>query len=230
MSDDYTPSDIEIRNAFEARDAYARDLYGELTPRWVILFDRWLAEHDRQVAAEERERIAVEMKECIASGDIAEVAAYVPGEVGRGEAIARRDSLYEEPESFVRDLPPTSEQASPGPVAGGLPGLTDVEAEAFMAAIDKSEPTEEAKPQAMSDDYTRVETWEQLNALPVGSIIIDPFDAKENAPVIACKTARGDWQIMGDHPERRWSPQSIVECARQPLRVIHQPTAEEARP
>jgi len=79
-------------------------------------------------------------------------------------------------------------------------------------------------------DATHITKWEQLDALPVGSIVIDPFDENENAPVVACKTARGDWQIMGDDPERRWSPQSIVECARQSLRVIHQPSTEDAKP
>jgi|GEM_PF-5058297 len=68
-----------------------------------------------------------------------------------------------------------------------------------------------------------ITTWEELNALPVGSIVIDPFDAKEDAPVICCKTAWGDWQLLGGDPERRWSPQSIVECAQGTLRVIHTP-------
>ena len=71
--------------------------------------------------------------------------------------------------------------------------------------------------------FTTITTWEELDALPVGSIVIDPFDAKEDAPVICCKTAWGDWQLLGGDPERRWSPQSIVECAQGTLRVIHKP-------
>ena len=34
----------------------------------------------------------------------------------------------------------TTEEAKPGPTPGGLPGLTDAEAYAFLAAIDKNEP------------------------------------------------------------------------------------------
>ena len=34
-------------------------------------------------------------------------------------------------------------EAATGPTPGGLPGLTDAEAEAFLAAIDKSEPNAE---------------------------------------------------------------------------------------
>ena len=36
-------------------------------------------------------------------------------------------------------------EAKPGPTPGGLPGLTDVETEAFLAAIDKSEPAADTK-------------------------------------------------------------------------------------
>jgi hypothetical protein len=45
---------------------------------------------------------ADDMESIIASGDIAEVAAYVDGETGRQEAISARDSLYEEPAEFIR--------------------------------------------------------------------------------------------------------------------------------
>ena len=37
----------------------------------------------------------------------------------------------------------TAEEAATGPTPGGLPGLTDAEAEAFLAAIDKSDTTAE---------------------------------------------------------------------------------------
>lgn len=69
-----------------------------------------------------------------------------------------------------------------------------------------------------------IKTWEELNALPAGAIVIDPFDDKEDGPVICCKDSWGLWRIMGDKdPDRVWTPQSIVECAQRTLRVIHLP-------
>lgn len=37
----------------------------------------------------------------IADGDVADCAAYVPGEVGRGSAISGRDSLLEDPAGWL---------------------------------------------------------------------------------------------------------------------------------
>lgn len=42
------------------------------------------------------------MEDVIASGDVAEVAAFVPGEVGRARAVERRDFLYEDPVDWLR--------------------------------------------------------------------------------------------------------------------------------
>jgi hypothetical protein len=39
----------------------------------------------------------------IASGDVAECAAFVSGETGRTEAISGRDNLYEDPAGWLRD-------------------------------------------------------------------------------------------------------------------------------
>lgn len=48
------------------------------------------------------EHLAHEMECTISAGDVAESAAYVPGETGRASAVDARDSLYEEPHEWVR--------------------------------------------------------------------------------------------------------------------------------
>ena len=56
-----------------------------------------------RVKAEALREAADEMEAVIADGDVAAVAAHVPGEVGRATAVGRRDSLYEEPPTWLRD-------------------------------------------------------------------------------------------------------------------------------
>jgi hypothetical protein len=46
---------------------------------------------------------AEEMSAVISDGDVAEVAAPVEGEVGRASAVERRDRLYEEPYTWLRE-------------------------------------------------------------------------------------------------------------------------------
>lgn len=48
------------------------------------------------------EHLAHEMECTISTGDVAESAAYAPGETGRAGAINARDSIYEEPHEWVR--------------------------------------------------------------------------------------------------------------------------------
>ena len=48
------------------------------------------------------ERAADEMGYVISEGDVAEVAAPVPGEVGRSAVVSRRDCLYEDPVEWLR--------------------------------------------------------------------------------------------------------------------------------
>lgn len=61
-----------------------------------------------------------------------------------------------------------------------------------------------------------------LDALPVGSVVLDL--AERDAPVVACKAARGDWVVMGDAPETRWWSQQMIRGASgQPLTVVHRP-------
>ena len=54
------------------------------------------------IRADVAEEWAGDMEGVIACGDVAEVAAFCPGETGRSEAVAARDSLYEEPADWLR--------------------------------------------------------------------------------------------------------------------------------
>ena len=57
----------------------------------------------RNVPKQIAEHLAHEMECVISTGDVAESAAYVDGETGRGGAVDARDSLYEGPYEWVRD-------------------------------------------------------------------------------------------------------------------------------
>ena len=48
------------------------------------------------------EHLAHEMECTISTGDVAESSAYVDGETGRAGAVSARDSIYEEPNEWVR--------------------------------------------------------------------------------------------------------------------------------
>ena len=78
-----------------------------------------------------------------------------------------------------------------------------------------------------------IDTWVTtavgLDLLPVGSIVID--NSFVDSPVIACKALRGDWQLLGGDPERRWwSYEMIAGCARQPLLVLYRPDSAPIAP
>jgi hypothetical protein len=65
--------------------------------------------------------------------------------------------------------------------------------------------------------FTRIRTVAEADALPVGSIIADITEP--NAPAVACKTARGDWQFLGDDPLRRYWSQEILPTSGR-LRIV----------
>jgi hypothetical protein len=48
-----------------------------------------------------------------------------------------------------------------------------------------------------------IRTASAANELPVGSIIADITEP--DAPAVACKAARGDWQFLGEGDRRYWS-------------------------
>lgn len=52
---------------------------------------------------------AQEMDWAISNGDHAESVAYVPGEVGRGDAVANRDDLLGDPADWLRNHAKTLE-------------------------------------------------------------------------------------------------------------------------
>ena len=56
--------------------------------------------------------------------------------------------------------------------------------------------------------HQRIRTAAEADALPVGSIIADVTEP--DAPATACKAARGDWQFLGEDPERRWWSSEIL--------------------
>ena len=67
---------------------------------------------------------------------------------------------------------------------------------------------------------------EELNVMPVGSIIADfgKDDSLLDCPVIACKLPFGAWQVMGN--TRRWSSKEVIAGAGGvPLTVLHNPKA-----
>lgn len=118
MRSDYTP------NLDEVRDRYADDRVG--IGEWTRVddsvkraveeaygeFDRWLAAHDQKMRATAVLALRDEMAQTIASGDVAEVAAPVEGEVGRQEVIDARDELYEDPLGWVEGYLERAEQSA----------------------------------------------------------------------------------------------------------------------
>ena len=71
--------------------------------------------------------------------------------------------------------------------------------------------------------HRNITTVEELDALPVGSVVVDPFDEKGDAPVVACKAARGDWGVMGDDPERRWWSHEVFDVSHGRLLAVYVP-------
>ena len=56
--------------------------------------------------------------------------------------------------------------------------------------------------------HERIMTPEAADALPAGSVIADVTEP--DAPATACKAARGDWQFLGEDPERRYWSSEIL--------------------
>jgi hypothetical protein len=55
------------------------------------------------IARQTLQDAALDAEGIISRGDVAEVAAPVPGECGRNEAVYNRDVLYEEPAAWIRE-------------------------------------------------------------------------------------------------------------------------------
>ena len=68
-------------------------------------------------------------------------------------------------------------------------------------------------------------TVDDLQALPVWSVIVDPFDARGDAPVVACKNSGGFWNVLGERdPDRVWWSGSLIDSSVSGLlRVVYVP-------
>lgn len=70
-----------------------------------------------------------------------------------------------------------------------------------------------------------VTSVEELDALPVGSIIADLYDERGNAPVVLCKALNRDWAALTTGTQNGrpwWTSEEIAQVARR-LRVLHRP-------
>jgi len=58
----------------------------------------------------------------------------------------------------------------------------------------------------------QVSTADELDALAVGSVILDLGRgyAEAGAPVVACKAAHGEWHVMGQPSDRFWRSEEVV--------------------
>lgn len=65
-----------------------------------------------------------------------------------------------------------------------------------------------------------ITTAEELDALPVGSIVA-MIGSEPDSPAVACRAVRG-WQFLGEDPERRHLSASIMPSP-EPLTVLHEP-------
>lgn len=65
-----------------------------------------------------------------------------------------------------------------------------------------------------------ITTAEELDALPVGSIVA-MIGSEPDSPAVACRAVRG-WQFLGGDPERRYLSSSLAPTE-EPITVLHVP-------
>jgi len=65
-----------------------------------------------------------------------------------------------------------------------------------------------------------ITTAEELDALPVGSVVA-MIGSEPDSPAVACRAARG-WQFLGADPERRYNSSSLMPSP-EPITVLHTP-------
>lgn len=88
MSNEYTPSMDEVRDAFAGKGTgYGNEPHYE---RQAAEFDRWLADHDVQVRADQAERDAMIAKR-VKGGHFPQSSGWVAGE--RIETVIRGQSF-----------------------------------------------------------------------------------------------------------------------------------------
>src|SRR5690625_1778888 len=76
-----------------------------------------------------------------------------------------------------------------------------------------------------------ITTAEQLDALPVGSVIVDPYDEKGDAPVVLCRASDGPWAALttGLLIGKGWWTSTEIASAAKSVRVVYIP-GEQSRP
>ena len=86
-----------------------------------------------------------------------------------------------------------------------------------------SEALAQAKVVAEHFQPRTVTTVEELDKLPVGSIVA-MIGSEPDSPAVACRAVRG-WQFLGEDPERRYLSSSLMP-APEPITVLHHPGAD----
>ena len=76
---------------------------------------------------------------------------------------------------------------------------------------------------------TAIRTLEEIQALPVGSVCVDPYDARGDAPVVLCRSRWG-WAILGELNERVWHDQEVLEQSGGRLLAVYRPVVEGDNP
>jgi hypothetical protein len=92
----------------------------------------------------------------------------------------------------------------------GRPPATPATASGIRAAAQRED--EPMKPY-------QITTLEELDELPIGSIVADL--TVPDSPAVACRAVRG-WQMLGDDPERRYLSHALAPNST-PLTVLHRP-------
>ncbi|WP_413456051.1 hypothetical protein ACLQ8T_06115 [Glutamicibacter sp. FR1] len=69
---------------------------------------------------------------------------------------------------------------------------------------------------------------EELDALPVGSVIADLYDDRGDAPVVLCKALNRDWAALttGTQNGRQWWTSAEIAHVARRLRVLHRPEVD----
>src|SRR5690625_140066 len=77
-----------------------------------------------------------------------------------------------------------------------------------------------------------ITTAEQLDALPVGSVIVDPYDEKGDAPVVLCRASDGPWAALttGLLIGKGWWTSTEIASAAKSVRVVYIPGEQSPPP
>lgn len=108
MSDDYTPTTDDVSEVWVHYFSRNHDAYmtgksmGERQAEVKAKFDRWFEGEKRRWQSEALREVVDELAERQRCYDIAESAAFVPGETGRQDVLDSFEAILEDPESWLR--------------------------------------------------------------------------------------------------------------------------------